>query len=255
MKRYILTTSVFALFVFGAFKMQAKENKTITIAAASDLQFALDSIISIYKLEHPKAEINPIYGSSGKLFEQIQNNAPFDIFFSADINYPKMLEKNKLTSSAIKTYGIGRIVIWSKKSNPKLKQMKSLLDSSITKIAIANPNHAPYGKRAIESLKYYNLYNKTKNKFVYGESISQTAQYISLGAADMGIIALSLALSPNMQKEKGNFFLIPSKSHTKLKQGCVILKKSKDNIESKSFFKFISSVESIKILKHFGFTL
>lgn len=252
MKVYLLSALI--LFVFGAFTIPREENKKITIAAASDLKFALDDIITTYKKNNPRVEFETVYGSSGKLFEQIKNGAPFDLFFSADINYPKELKDKSLISSSIKTYGIGRIVIWSKKIDPNTHQIKSLLNSSLSKIAIANPEHAPYGKRAMESLKFYKIYNDTKPKLVYGENISQTAQFITSGAADIGIIALSLALSPTLKNEKGKYYLIPECSHTKLEQGCVILKRAKKNNCVKSFFEFLSSNEAIVVLKNYGFS-
>src|SRR4051812_25548410 len=132
----------------------------ITIAAASDLKFALDSIIFSFKAHNPGNDVEVIYGSSGKFYEQIINEAPFDIFFSADIDYPNKLKEKKLTASPLKTYGIGQIVIWSKKIDPNVLKMNSLLDAGINKIAIANPEHAPYGKRAQESLVHYGLYEK-----------------------------------------------------------------------------------------------
>ncbi len=180
----------------------------ILIAAASDLKFTLDSVIHAFsKINNGKVEVT--YGSSGKLTEQIINGAPFDLFFSADISYPERLQQEKKTSSGIYRYATGRLVIWSKKIDPRQSGMKSLLDPGVKKIAIANPLHAPYGKRAVESLAYYQLAEALRSRLVYGENISQAAQFASTGAADVGIIALSLALSPNMKKERGEFFVIP----------------------------------------------
>src|SRR6187399_200314 len=131
-------------FVFFTTLLQAQQNK-ILIAAASDLKFALDSIVTAFK-KSSTGSVDVTYGSSGKLFEQISNGAPFDIFFSADINYPKQLKEKGLTASEVYPYGVGRIVIWSKKIDPEKEGMKSLSSPSIKKIAIANPAHAPYGK-------------------------------------------------------------------------------------------------------------
>jgi molybdate transport system substrate-binding protein len=138
--------------------------------------------------------------------------------------------------------------------DPRKTGMKSLLDPGAKKVAIANPLHAPYGKRAVESLKYYKVMEALKTKLVYGENISQTAQFVSTGAADIGIVALSIALSPNMKKENGKYFLIPEDSHQPLIQGAVITRHGRENKLAATFFEFIKSAEASKILSHYGFT-
>ncbi len=248
MKR-IFTVSFLILISFVSSNSQNK----IIIAAASDLKFTLDSVIYAFSKTN-KEKIDVTYGSSGKLTEQIINGAPFDIFFSADILYPQRLKQQKQTSSAIYHYATGRLVIWSKKIDPRENGMQSLLDPGVKKIAIANPLHAPYGKRAIESLTYYQMAETLKSKLVYGENISQAAQFASTGAADIGIIALSIALSPNMKKENGRYFLIPEDSHQPLIQGAVITLHGRENKLAAAFFEFIKSDETAKILSHFGFS-
>lgn len=238
-------------FIFTGCNIQAQK---VSVAAASDLKFALDSIISVYQEQYPTEKIQVTYGSSGKFFEQIQYDAPFDIYFSADVNYPKKLKEQGLTISEVKTYGIGSIVIWSKKIDPNKEKMNCLLDSKLNKIAIANPEHAPYGEKAKESMLHYKIYDKVKSKLVYGENISQTAQFVQLGAADIGIVALSLALSPTMKKAGGKYYVIPQKSHKPLEQGYVILKHAKNNQNALKFYDFIATPEAIAILTHFGFT-
>lgn len=238
-------------FIFAGCTIHAQK---VSVAAASDLKFALDSIISVYQKQHPSEKIQVTYGSSGKFFEQIQYDAPFDLYFSADVGYPQKLKAQGLTISEVKTYGIGRIVIWSKKIDPNVEKMNSLLNPKLNKIAIANPEHAPYGEKAKESLQYYKIYDEVKNKFVYGENISQTAQFVQLGAADIGIVALSLALSPTMQKAGGKYYVVPEKSHKPLEQGYVVLKHAKNNPNAVKFYNFIASPKAIAILTHFGFT-
>ncbi|MFZ2432239.1 MAG: molybdate ABC transporter substrate-binding protein [Lutibacter sp.] len=238
-------------FIFTGCTIHAQK---VSIAAASDLKFALDSIISVYQKQHPSEKIQVTYGSSGKFFEQIQYDAPFDLYFSADISYPKKLKEQGFAISEVKTYGIGRIVIWSKKINPNVEKMKALLNPKLNKIAIANPDHAPYGEKAKESMQYYKIYDQIKSKFVYGENISQTAQFVQLGAADIGIVALSLALSPTMKKAGGNYYVVPEKSHQPLEQGYVVLKHAKDNPNALKFYDFVASPTAVRILTHFGFT-
>lgn len=249
----LIQVNLIILLLFFSNLAPAQEQEKILIAAASDLKFALDSIVTGFKKVN-NGKIDVTYGSSGKLFEQISGGAPFDIFFSADINYPRLLEEKGMTISPIYTYGIGRIVIWSKKTDPRQAGMNVLVSPSIKKIAIANPAHAPYGKRAQESLEYYKMWEKVKGKLVYGENISQTAQFVTTGAADIGIIALSLALSPNMNKESGSYFIIPANSHQPLQQGVVLTKKAKEKSKAKTFMEYIQSANANAIFKHFGFT-
>ena len=230
-----------------------KAQNKLLIAAASDLKFTLDSAIHVFSKTN-NGKIDVTYGSSGKLTEQIINGAPFDIFFSADILYPERLKQQKKTSSEIYNYAIGRLVVWSKKIDPRKNGMQSLRDPVVEKIAIANPLHAPYGKRAVESIKFYKLSESTTSKVVYGENISQTAQFASTGAADIGIIVLSIALAPNVKKENGRYFLIPEDSHQPLIQGAVITLHGKENKLAATFFEFIKSDETAKILSHFGFS-
>ncbi|HEY4290629.1 MAG TPA: molybdate ABC transporter substrate-binding protein [Puia sp.] len=225
----------------------------VLVAAAADLKFAMDSVVAVFSRQNPNIKVKVVYGSSGNFFQQIDNSAPFDLFFSADIDYPRQLQQKNKTISDIKLYGTGQLVLWSKTSDPNREKMNSLLNNAIKKIAIANPAHAPYGKRAEESLRYYQLYDKIKDKLVIGENIAQTAQYAQSGAADIGIIALSLALSPAMQQTGGKFWLIPASSHQPLQQGYVLLPHAKGNAGAKKFSAFISSPATATILKKFGF--
>jgi len=232
--------------------LECQGQKKVLLAAASDLKFALDSVVAVFKKTNGGA-VEISYGSSGKLFEQISNGAPFDIFFSADIGYPKQLNEKKLTASDIYIYGVGRIVLWSKKMDPKTQGMNTLLQPGIKKIAIANPLHAPYGKRAEEALKFYKMHDTLKSKLVLGENISQAAQFVTTGAADIGIIAFSLALSPNMKKENGKYYLIPESAHQRLDQAVVITKHGKGNEFAETLLSFVRSDEAKQILAHFGF--
>jgi molybdate transport system substrate-binding protein len=244
---------IFTLVVLTGFCAHTLSQDKIRIAAASDLKFAMDSVIRAFG-KNTTGKVDVTYGSSGKLSEQIINGAPFDIFFSADVTYPQHLAKAHQTSSEIYPYAKGRIVVWSKKVDPTMKGLMTLVDSRIKKIAIANPLHAPYGKRAMESFENYRIMISVKEKLVYGENISQAAQFVSTGAADAGVIALSLALSPNMQREKGKYVLIPEDAHTPLIQGAVITMYGKNQKLAMEFFSFVKSQQAISILKHYGFT-
>ncbi|MFD2201664.1 molybdate ABC transporter substrate-binding protein [Shivajiella indica] len=250
MKAEIILLSFFLIFISIQPSFSQKKEKVL-VAAAADLRFAMDSIIQIY----PNAtEIEVIYGSSGKFFEQISNGAPFDLYFSADLSYPKKLQENGKTVSDIYPYGIGRLVIWSKKDLGRSYSLEMLKDPQYRKIAIANPRHAPYGQRAEEALKHFGVFEQVKPKLVFGENIAQTAQFVSSGAADIGIIALSLALSPNMQKMNQKYYLIPESSHQPLIQGAVLVKKTTQNPGAIKFFDFVKEEQARLILTHFGFT-
>jgi molybdate transport system substrate-binding protein len=238
------------LLVAGLVKINAQ---SITIAAAADLRFALDNITKLYKDKHPDVKVDVIYGSSGNLFQQITNQAPFDLFFSADVSFSIKLEEQKLTSGKPTIYAVGHLVLWSA-SKDVSKGLDLLKSEDIKKISIANPEVAPYGKRAVESLNYYKLYDIIKDKIVKGDNVSQAAQFVLTGNAEAGIIALSLALSPEMSS-KGKYYLIDEKSYSKLEQAYVILKKSEKKKELLDFVKFLDSKKVKDILSKYGFKL
>ena len=248
-KRFLVYLALFSVLSFGTLHAQQK----FTIVAAANLKIALDSVNTVFKSQYPGVSPKITYGASGKFYEQISNGAPFDLFFSADMDYPKKLESNKKAASKVKMYATGKLVIWSKKTDPNKAKMNSLLDASVRKIAIGNPSTAPYGEKAVESLKFYKIYDKVKSKLVFGDNITQATQFITTGNADIGITALSLVLTPNMKKEGGKYYIIPEKSHSPLEQGCVILKHGKDNANALKFYNFISSKKAIAILKYYGY--
>ncbi|MGA9637220.1 molybdate ABC transporter substrate-binding protein [Flavobacterium sp.] len=250
----MLKTKQYVLLIFILLLSLNSFSQRTTVVVAANLKIAMDSILTIYKTQYPNDAIQVSYGSSGKFYEQILNGAPFDLFFSADMNYPNQLKEKNATASDVKLYALGNLVIWSKKLSPKTKGINSLLDSKIKKIAIANPETAPYGAKAFETLAYYSLNNRLKSKLVYGENIAQTAQFITLGAADIGFIALSDALSPALLKLKGNFYRIPAKCHSPLEQGCVVLKNGQNNPVAKRFYDYISTKKAVEILNHFGYS-
>jgi molybdate transport system substrate-binding protein len=231
----------------------AEQATEVLVAAAADLRFAMDSLVAIFSRNNPGITVKVTYGSSGNFFEQIKNGAPFDLYFSADVEYPKQLKEQNKTLGVVHVYGTGQLVLWSKILDPAKQQMNALLDAAVTKIAIANPAHAPYGKRAEEALHYYNLYDKVKEKLVIGENIAQTAQYAQTGAAEVGIIALSLALSPTMQQAGGKYWLIPAAAHQPLLQGFVLLPHAQGNTGAEKFAAFCDSRQARTTLSSFGF--
>ena len=250
--RFALRALVFVCML--AMGQTARAEEKITIAAAADLKFALDEIVVMFKNSHPAAQIQTIYGSSGKFSAQIRQGAPYDIYFSADIAYPRALEAEGLGASEVQTYGVGRIVLWSPERDAGKMTLADLADPSILKIAIANPQHAPYGKRAEEALKAAGVWEKVQAKLVYGENIAQTAQYVQSGNAQVGIIALSLALSPELARQ-GSYVLIPDKLHQPLQQGYIITRRAADNPLAREFERFMASKESRAIMMRYGFGL
>jgi len=226
----------------------------IRVAAAADLQFAMQDVAGGFQKETGKS-VELVFGSSGNFFQQLQNGAPFDMFFSANLDYPKKLEAAGLTEpGSYYQYARGRIVIWAPKDS-KLdlsSGLQVLLNSSITKIAVANPQHAPYGQAAVAAMQKEGVYDKVKDKFVLGENISQTASFVISGSADVGIVALSLALSPNM-KDQGRYAEIPATEYPPIEQACVILGSSKNKETARQFLSFIKTAAVADTLKRYGF--
>ena len=243
------------LFVFAFLAANAAAQE-ITVAAAADLQFAMQDIAARFQKETGKT-LKVTYGSSGNFFAQLQNGAPFDMFFSANLDYPKKLEAAGLTEpDSFYPYATGKIVLWvPNDSKLDLKPgLRSLLDPGIKKIAIANPQHAPYGQAAVAALKQENLYDRISDKLVLGENVSQTATFVVSGAADAGIIALSLALSPNM-KDKGRYVEIPANDYPPIAQACVILKSSPNKVAARDFLAFLKTAPIAELLRSYGFAV
>lgn len=226
----------------------------ITIAAAADLKFAMDEIVSGFKARYPGNEVEVIYGSSGKFQTQIQQGAPYDLFFSADIAFPRELSTKGMAASKVKPYAVGRIVLWSSSMDATKMTLASLTDPRITRIAIANPKHAPYGKRAEEALQSSGVWDKVQPKLVFGENIAHTAQFVQTGNAQVGIIALSLAVNSEMAK-KGGYYLIPDKLHNPLEQGYIITKRAAGNGLAKKFSDYMDTKPARSIMTKYGFVL
>jgi molybdate transport system substrate-binding protein len=210
----------------------------LTIAAAADLRFALDDLVKDFEDKYPATKVNVTYGSSDNFFAQFQNGAPFDLFFSADIEYPRKLAEKGLGADDVFLYAIGCIVVWTPKDSPVAVDkfgIKALLEPSIRKIAVANPEHAPYGRAAVAALKALNVYDQVASRLVYGENIAQTAQFVQSGAADVGILALSLAVAPQM-RDAGRFWQVPLDAYPRMEQGGIILK-SAENLETARVFR------------------
>ncbi len=241
------------LIIIAFWIAMSAQAQTVKIVAAADLRYAMDEIVKDFKKTNSGANVEVIYGSSGNAFTQISNGAPFDLYFSADIVYPKKLKEAGLTLSDPKLYAIGRIVLWSASLDIS-KGLSVLAGNPNIKIATANPEHAPYGQRSVEALKFYRLYEKVEKQLIFGENISQAAQFCLSGNADAGLIALSLVLSPSMTNH-GKYFLIDEKAHRPLEQAYAILNHAKGNKHAFAFAEFISSPAARLIFEKYGFTL
>ena len=226
----------------------------ITVAAAADLKFALDEIVTAFQQAHSADLVDVIYGSSGKFHTQIQQGAPYDLYFSADIAFPRALAKAGFAASEVKPYAIGRIVLWSTTLNARQMTLSSLTDANIARVAIANPRHAPYGKRAEEALRAAGLWDKVGPKLVYGESIAHAAQFVQTGNAQVGVIALALAVSPELAS-KGGYWLIPERLHQPLEQGFIITRRAESNALAQRFADYMDSNAARAVMRKYGFVL
>lgn len=227
---------------------------SFSIAAAADLKYAMADLIAEFSKSHPDNTPDTVFGSSGKLYQQISNGAPYDIFFSADISYPQLLKTNGMVASEVRPYAFGRLVLWSKKGVSGKLTMDRLLSDDVRHVAIANPKHAPYGMRAQEVLERLGLWERVSSKLVFGENVAQAAQFVDSGSAQAGIIALSLMLGPEL-KNNGTYMLIPENLHQPLEQGYVLIKRAAGNPAAKEFGEFVSSAKGRAILRAWGFIL
>ncbi|SFV61533.1 Molybdenum ABC transporter, periplasmic molybdenum-binding protein ModA (TC 3.A.1.8.1) [hydrothermal vent metagenome] len=226
----------------------------VKLALSANVHYAINDLIKKFNEKNPNTNIEVIIGGSGKLTAQIKHNAPYDIFMSADMQYPNYLYKHKIAITEPKIYAQGQLAYLTRKKIDLSKNINTINNKIIKKIAIANPKTAPYGKATKEALINAKLYYTNKHKFVYGESISQTVAY-TRNATDIGFISLSSLYSPQMKKYRENidWKKIDNNLYTPIKQGVVILKKGKNNPEVKAFYDFILTDEAKKIFKRFGY--
>jgi molybdate transport system substrate-binding protein len=230
----------------------------LAIAAAADLQFALVEVKAAFAKAHPGVDVAITYGSSGNFHAQLMNRAPFDLFLSADLSYPKRLvEAGVADGSTEFLYSRGHLVLWVPKGSPiPLEQlgMKALLHPAAKKVAIANPRVAPYGRAAEAALARFGLLEAVQARLVFGENIGQAAQFVQTGAADIGILALSLAKAPVMASS-GRFWELPEDAHPPLDQGGVILSHARNRAAALAFRAFMQSPPAVEILRRYGFVV
>ncbi len=229
----------------------------ITVAAAADMSAALPELVDAYTKKTGQT-VKLSFGASGNLTNQIENGAPFDIFFSADEQYPQQLIKEGLASKdTLYRYAVGRLVLWIPNDSPLVLPelgIKALLDPSIKKIAIANPATAPYGRAAEATLRHYEIYDKVSSRLVVGENIMQAAQFVQSGNAQAGLIALSHALAPALNAQ-GRYWKVPLDAYPTLNQAAVVLTRSKQQDAAHKFLDFLRTPEATSLLTSYGFSL
>ncbi|MEM9648177.1 MAG: molybdate ABC transporter substrate-binding protein [Bacteroidota bacterium] len=248
-----LPRSVISLLILTAFACKPTTEAKLTLAVAANMQYAMSEIAKAFT-DETKIKCDLITGSSGKLTAQIREGAPYDVFLSANMKYPMELFKNGLTTAPPKTYAYGRLVLWTQNEHI-VPSLESLADNKVEHIALANPEIAPYGRASLQILSSLNLYDTVAHKLVYAESISQTNQFISTGAAQIGFTAMSVVMSPNL-KGKGRWKGLDPKYHDPVQQGIVLIKQNDGQDKSaRLFFDFIFSVEARKILEKYGYSI
>ncbi len=232
--------------------------RVVSVAAAADLKFALEDLIDHFKRRHPAIKVKVTYGSSGSLFAQISQSAPFDMFFSADMDYPrKLIEGGFAGADGEFLYAEGHIVVWVPNASPldlETLGIRAVTAPSARRVAIANPRHAPYGRAAEAALKNLGVYEEVRDRLVLGENVAQAAQFVASGAADVGIIARSLASAPSMRGE-GRSWPVPTGAHPPLRQGGVILSRARDRDATRLFRESVTGEEGRDVFRRHGFTV
>jgi molybdate transport system substrate-binding protein len=256
--RLLCLAALFGTLLLGRDAMApARAQDVPVVAAAAGLQFALTEVAEAFTRE-TKREVKLTFGSSGNFFRQIQQGGPFQMFLSADEQFVLDLAAKGLTVDDGTLYAVGRIVIITPHGSPlkadgMLADLKAALaDGRLKKFAIANPEHAPYGSRAEEALRHIGLWDAIKNRLVFGENVAQAAQFATSGATQGGIIAYSLALSPNVSK-LGPYALIPEDWHKPLLQRMALIKGAGETAQL--FYAFMQGPSARAIMGRYGFAL
>ena len=236
---------------------QEKTTTELIVAAAADLSTALRGVGESYE-KRTGVKVKLSFGASGALTQQIQNGAPFDLFFSADMDYPnQLISAGDADAASLYQYAVGRLVLWVPADSSLDLQhlgMNAVLDPSVKKIAIANPQHAPYGRAAVAALKHAGVYDQVADRLVLGENVAQAAQFVESGNAQAGFVALAHALAPGMSS-KGKYWEVPADLYPPLAQGAVVLSHSQHKKEAAQFLEYIKTKEATELLKKYGFTL
>ncbi len=257
MKKNSTGISLLVLAVFIVVNVAADlsaEKRKVRIAIAANLIPVMSEIEKLYEKENPDTDIEVISGPSGNLTTQIMNGAPFDIFASADMDYPAKLKDRGLTIAGPDIYAEGFLVLFTVKKIDLSKGINAVTDKQVEKISVANPDVAPYGRAAVDALKKAGLYSGVEKKIVYAGNISQAAQQVITGS-DIGFVARSLLFDQAMlmYKENKNWINIPENLAPPLKQGVVLLSKSSGNKDAEKFYRFILSKKVRPVFAKYGY--
>ena len=246
-------TKVFVLLALALLSSRVTA-EDVVVAAASDLTFVLPEINKAFEARHPGVTVKVSFGSSGNFHAQIQNGAPYQVFMSADEKYPRdLIAQGAAVADSYFVYGTGRIVLWTMKPEVNLSQgLSGLTDARVMKIAIANPAHAPYGRAAELAMKKQGVWNALQTKLVMGENISQTAQFVQTGNVDVGVVAMSLVLSPKM-RGVGRWAEVSAVLYPPLVQAAVVTKAGTNSATAREFVKFLDQPEARDLLQKYGF--
>ena len=255
----ILLRLVLALMFSGLSSNVSAQDK-LTIAAASDLRFALEDVLRDFKAKYAQdltgVSVQVIYGSSGKISNQIRQGAPFDVFFSADKHFTQELFRGNFTTDAGTVYARGRLVLWSPQHDMRGVARTALTADKYLKIAIAQPLHAPYGERARQSLVSAGVWSQLEHKLVYGENIAQTAQLAQSGAADVAIIALSLVKNQRLTPDTAaHYQLLDASTHQPLLQSYALTKAGAEKPSARLLVQFMRTAKAQQTLANYGFEL
>ncbi|MCX6953452.1 MAG: molybdate ABC transporter substrate-binding protein [Verrucomicrobia bacterium] len=234
----------------------ARAADAVSVAAAANLVYALDAINAEFRKTAPDVALTSASGASGSLVAQIKNGAPYDVFLSADLDYPRALvAAGQAEAPTLTVFATGRLVLWSVKPGLAVNDIAAVVKNpAVHKLAIANPDTAPYGRAAREALDKLGLTAAAQPKLVVGENITQTAQFVETGNADAGFVALSLVLSPKLAR-RGTWFEVPAALHAPLDHGAVLTRRGAANPAARRYLEFLRSAPARKILREFGYAV
>ncbi len=250
------------LSLAGCGRSEPEPSGNVRIAAAASVQFALDAVIEEFRKAHPTIEVAVTYGASGNFLAQLRQRAPFDLFLSADTGYPQdLIESGDADAATFLVYARGRLAIWGRADWLREQRMAldelglaALVDPRVERIAVANSQHAPYGEAAMAAIRHAGILDQVRPKLVHGENIAQAAHFVQSGAAELGVIALSLAMAPAMA-QTGQFWPVPSDHHDPLEQGAVILRRAADRDAAEAFLRFVQEPATRAIMERYGFVV
>ncbi|SMP10843.1 molybdate transport system substrate-binding protein [Muriicola jejuensis] len=242
-----------AVFLWTGCREKQEAGGTLRIAIASNLQYAVDSLVAGFEKEHNIAcEVIP--GSSGKLFAQIREGAPYDLFLSADLTYPESLFKAGSTLEKPEVFAFGSLVLWTMRPDIR-PSVELLVSDEVRHIALANPRIAPYGRAAQEALEFYGLEEQVRGKLVMGESVAQANQFVQSAAAELGFTSLSTVMSPEL-RDRGSWVEVDPQAYNPLPHGVVLIQTGQAvKPEARKFYRYLFSKEGKAVLKNFGYSV